>query len=154
MLVGPDDIDACAGGDVHLHVGRLLARVDWNGHGRVPGRSVVCDVGDDLRQAAVRQLDAAVGHAADRRRMGHHQNRVPAVVQLVQQFEHDVLVGFVEIAGGLVGQNQLGLIDQRARDGHALLLAAGKLARADDSAGRPVRRAPALRAASASSVML
>ena len=41
--------------------------------------------------------------------------------------QDDGFVGFVEIAGGLVGEDQFWLIDQRARDGHALLFAAGKL---------------------------
>ncbi len=35
----------------------------------------------------------------------------------------------VEVAGGLVGEDQLGARDQRAGDGHPLLLAARKLAR-------------------------
>ena len=35
----------------------------------------------------------------------------------------------VEVAGGLVGQQDGGVVDQRARDGHALLLAAGEPAR-------------------------
>jgi hypothetical protein len=34
----------------------------------------------------------------------------------------------VEVAGRLVGQQQRGPVHQRARDGHALLLAAGELA--------------------------
>jgi hypothetical protein len=39
------------------------------------------------------------------------------------------LVRAVERAGRLVGQHQLRIVDQRAGDGHALLLAAGKLRR-------------------------
>ncbi len=35
----------------------------------------------------------------------------------------------IEIAGRLVGQQQAGLVDQRARDRDALLLAAGELPR-------------------------
>src|SRR5690606_21553683 len=35
----------------------------------------------------------------------------------------------VEIPGRLIGEYQRGIVDQRAGDGHALLLAAGQLAR-------------------------
>ncbi len=41
---------------------------------------------------------------------------------------HDLVAGGrVEVAGGLVGQQDGGVVDQRAGDGHALALAAGKL---------------------------
>ena len=41
---------------------------------------------------------------------------------------HDFFAGFgVEISGGLVGEQDRRMIHQRARDGHALALAAGKL---------------------------
>jgi len=52
---------------------------------------------------------------------------VAGVVQFPENLDDDGFVSFVEIAGRLVGKNDLRLIDQRARDGHALLLAAGKL---------------------------
>ena len=59
----------------------------------------------------------------------HHQDRVSGVVQFAENLEDDRFVGLVEISGGFVGKNNLRLIDQRARNGHALLLAAGKLRR-------------------------
>ena len=68
--------------------------------------------------------------------MGHDQNGMPGVMQFVKQFQDHGLVRFVEIARGLVGQNQFRLIDQRAGDGDALLLAAGKLARGRVATGR------------------
>ena len=37
------------------------------------------------------------------------------------------LVCGVEVAGRLVGQDDVGVVDQRPGDGHALLLAAGEL---------------------------
>ena len=47
-----------------------------------------------------------------------------------QEFgEDDVGGGLVEIAGGLVGEDQSGPVGERAGDGDALLLAAGELAR-------------------------
>jgi hypothetical protein len=43
---------------------------------------------------------------------------------------HDLDAGAaVEVAGGLVGQDELRVVDQRARDRHPLLLAAGELVR-------------------------
>jgi len=41
--------------------------------------------------------------------------------------DDDLFIGFIEIAGGLVGKNEFRLIDERASDGYALLFAAGKL---------------------------
>ena len=56
-------------------------------------------------------------------------HRDAAAVQLLQQ-RHDLEARRgVERAGRLVGENQLGVVDQRARDGDALLLAAGELRR-------------------------
>ncbi len=59
--------------------------------------------------------------------MRHHQDGVAGVVQLAKNLQHDGFVNFVEIACGLIGENQLGLVDESARDGYALLLATGKL---------------------------
>src|SRR5260370_5139696 len=78
-------------------------------------------------QVAMSKFDAAVGLARDVRVVRDHENGVAAAVQFAENFEDHGFVGFIEIAGGLVGHDQLRLIDQRARDGHALLLAAGKL---------------------------
>jgi hypothetical protein len=59
-----------------------------------------------------------------------HQNRGEAVAR-VQPFDQvkDAAGGdFVQVAGGLVGQQQAGIVHQRASQRHALLLAAGELA--------------------------
>ena len=61
--------------------------------------------------------------------MRDDENRVALGVKLAQQVDDELLVGFVEVAGGLVGKNQLRMIDERAGNGHALLLATGKLRR-------------------------
>ena len=51
----------------------------------------------------------------------------PCAVQLAEHL-HDLLAGrAVEVAGGLVGQEDRGLVDQRAGDGDALALAARQL---------------------------
>ena len=48
-------------------------------------------------------------------------------VQVLQKTEDLLTGGLVEVAGGLVGEKNFGLGDQGAGQGHALLLAAGKL---------------------------
>jgi hypothetical protein len=53
----------------------------------------------------------------------------PFRVQLLQHAHHFLAVLGVEVAGRFVGQDQLGLRDQRAGDRDALLLAARQLAR-------------------------
>src|ERR1700674_5471005 len=80
-------------------------------------------------QVAVRQLDAPVGLTRNVGIVRDHENCVAGIVQLAKDLQDDGFVDFVEIAGGLIREDQLGLIDERARDGHALLLAAGKLRR-------------------------
>ena len=55
--------------------------------------------------------------------MGHHDDGGAFAVQLGQQLHHFLAVGGVEIAGGFVGQDQLGPGHHGAGDGDALLLA-------------------------------
>lgn len=84
-------------------------------------------INGDLRQTSMGQLDAAVGKRADGRVMRDHENGVAFAVQFAEQADDGLLVGFVEVAGGLVRKNQLGMIDQSAGEGDALLLASGEL---------------------------
>ena len=49
-------------------------------------------------------------------------------MQAFNQVEDAAGGDFVQVAGGLVGQQQPGIVDQRAGQRHALLLAAGELA--------------------------
>ena len=55
---------------------------------------------------------------------------VPSSFNCGQKLHHFLAIGGVEIAGRLVGQDQLGPRHDGAGDGDALLLAARKLARA------------------------
>ena len=48
---------------------------------------------------------------------------------LAEQGEHLIAAGGVEVAGGFVGDEQVGRVNQRACDRHALHLSAGKLVR-------------------------
>src|SRR5712692_9908613 len=78
-------------------------------------------------QVAVSQFDAAVRLARDLWVVRHHQDRVAGVVQFAENLDDDSFVSFVEIARGLVGKNDLRLVDQRAGNRHALLFAAREL---------------------------
>ena len=53
----------------------------------------------------------------------------PACVQLAQQVHDRFAVGRIQVSGGLVRQQNQRIAAQRARHGHALLLAARKLRR-------------------------
>src|SRR5580698_2477886 len=83
----------------------------------------------NLREAAVSEFDAAIGKPPDGWRVGDHQDRVPFGMKFPKQLENDLFIHFIQIPRGLVRQNQLGMIDQSTRHGHALLFAAGKLRR-------------------------
>ncbi len=53
---------------------------------------------------------------------------LPCPVEVLEDAHELVGELLVEVGGRLVGDDDLGLIDQRPRDGHPLLLAAGQLA--------------------------
>ena len=61
--------------------------------------------------------------------MGHDDQRARAHV-LDELLHHVAARLVVQVAGGLVGEDDVGALDQRAGDGHALLLAAGQRAHA------------------------
>ena len=78
----------------------------------------------------------AVGQSHDARcplgdlvRVGDHRERRACAVDALEQSEHLLLAGGVEVAGRLVEQEHAGLHDERAGDGDALLLAARELRR-------------------------
>ena len=80
-------------------------------------------------EMAVDEFDAAIRLLRDVRVVGDHEDGVASAVEFAEEADDDFFVGLIEIAGGLVGKDELGLIDERAGDGDALLLAAGKLRR-------------------------
>ena len=60
--------------------------------------------------------------------MGDEYEGGPRLVgELAEEAEDVFAVGGIEIAGGLIGQNERGAVDEGAGDGDALLFAAGKL---------------------------
>ena len=92
----------------------------------------------------VAHLDAARERGGDRGVVRDRHDRRARRVQLLQQRE-DVRAGAgVQVAGGLVGEQDRGAADQRAGDRDALALAARELRRRVASTGAPARppRAP------------
>src|SRR5581483_3993760 len=86
-----------------------------------------------LRRGLVVDIPGAEAHdtvaLARQRRVMRHQDQGGAACAMSGEQEIDDLAagGFVEIAGGFVGHENVGAWRQRARERHALLLAAGKL---------------------------
>ena len=75
-------------------------------------------------------MEGVVDEAQGARVVRHHDDRLAEVVlELAQQREDRLGVARVEIAGRLVGDDQIGIGDDGARDGDALLLAARERAR-------------------------
>jgi hypothetical protein len=77
----------------------------------------------------VLQPDLAAGAGGDGGGVGHEDEGVAALVEVAEDRHDHGLVDGVEVAGGLVGEDQRRLVDQGAGDGDALLLAARELAR-------------------------
>ena len=82
-----------------------------------------------LDHPAVEEVDGAVGVAREARVVGDHADGRARAVQLAQQLHHRVAVLRVEVAGGLVGEQDRGLAHEGAGHRHALLLTARELAR-------------------------
>src|SRR5580704_4512817 len=83
--------------------------------------------GSDLREFPMREIDAAVSELSNGIVVSDHEDGVAFAMKLAKQADDGFLVGLVEIAGGLVGKDELGMVDERASHGDALLLATGKL---------------------------
>src|SRR6516225_895614 len=81
----------------------------------------------DLAQPAVMQFDASLRHATDLGVVGDDDNCVAFAVQVGYQSHHDRLVDFIEVARGLVGENQVGLVNESARNADALLFSSRQL---------------------------
>ena len=79
-------------------------------------------------QFAVAHHESAIGVRGDLGIVGDQDHGVVRVAQALEQAK-DLFAGLaVERAGGFVGQQDRRLVDQRAGDRHALLLAAGEFA--------------------------
>ncbi len=82
-------------------------------------------VGDD---AAVADLDDALRLLGDLALVRDQHDGVAGCGELGEQLHDLGAAPAVERAGGLVGEDDAAAVHQRARDRHALLLAAGELA--------------------------
>ena len=77
----------------------------------------------------VGEPDGARAARGEPRLVGDEDDGVAAPVQLVEEPDDLLAGGGVEVAGGLVGEEERGLAHERAGDGDALALAAGELVR-------------------------
>src|SRR5690606_10274724 len=93
-------------------------------HSRV---SVLIDHAVKL-DVAVLEADDALAAGGDAVVVGDHDDGHALAVQLLDDLEDGLAGGGVEVAGGLVGEEDDGAGDEGAGDGGALLLAAGELA--------------------------
>src|SRR5688572_12706597 len=75
-----------------------------------------------LDHAAVEQVNVSRRVRGVARVVRHHADRGAGLVQLLEEVHHRLAVLRVEVAGGLVGQQDRRLATDRARDGDALLL--------------------------------
>ena len=93
--------------------------------------STASDVGSrQFPQTAFMQFQHAVQLARQAAVVGHqHQAGLLCAVEFQHQLEYGRGGLLVQVAGGFVAEHAGGLVDQRTRDGGALALAAGKLAR-------------------------
>ena len=77
-------------------------------------------------QHAVLEAEDGVGLGGGVGVVGDHDDPAALFMLMAQQAENDLPVFRVKVAGRLVRQDQTGVEDQRAGDGHPLLLAAGE----------------------------
>ena len=78
-------------------------------------------VGDDF---AIADFNHAVGLGGDFGVVGYHNNGVPVVVELVDDFHHVFAALRIQCACGLIGKDDFAAVHQGAGDGYALLLPA------------------------------
>src|SRR5215210_121368 len=82
-----------------------------------------------LDDFTVEEMDAALGMPGVARIVRYHANRRASRVQFLEQVHHRLAALRIEVAGGLVRQEDNRLASHRARDSDALLLTTGELAR-------------------------
>ncbi len=82
-----------------------------------------------LFDPAVLQMHLASGVGRDVRLVGHQDDGLPVLEELLEEREDLFARGAVEVTGRLVGEEDAGRVHQRAGDRDALPLAAGELVR-------------------------
>ena len=91
---------------------------------RWEGLQFVLDVGDNI---TVEEVDDALGVAGVLDGVGYHEDGGAFAVELGEEFHYLFAVLGVEVTGGLVGEDELGVGDDGAGDGYPLLLTSGEL---------------------------
>ena len=82
-----------------------------------------------LHDLTIEEVDDAVGKTRVALRVGHHDNGGAFFVEVGEQVHHLAAIFRVEVARRLVGEDELGVGDHGAGDGHPLLLTARELLR-------------------------
>jgi hypothetical protein len=77
--------------------------------------------------ATMMEFDATVGQAGNDRIVRDHHDRAPLLMEFAKEAQDNFFVLGIEITSGLVGKDDLRIIDESAGDANALLLAAGKM---------------------------
>src|SRR6266481_5663858 len=128
--------------DLSLDTGRCRHTRDSTLLATKPGRNWKRSAANPLRvllgwhDCAIAHVDDAVAHLRCFRVVRDHEHRLSELlVGITQHLQDDFGILRVQVAGRLVSQDNRRLIDQRSRQRHALLLAAGKF-------GRPVVETP------------
>ena len=81
----------------------------------------------DARDFSVLKYDHPFRLIGNLRVMGNDDNGTTGSVQLFKNLHNQPLVFFIEVAGRFVCKQELGVIDERAGNTHALLLSARQL---------------------------
>src|SRR6185437_6885182 len=82
-----------------------------------------------LLDLPIANLDLSPRHRGHFWIVGYDHDGTPLAVNPLEELDHSRLIVAVELAGGLVGQNQSRLVRQCAGDGNPLTLASGELRR-------------------------
>jgi len=73
------------------------------------------------------ELDPPVGHPPNRMVVGDHYDGMAVAAKVAEDAHHFIFVLLVEISGWFIGQNYIGVVDERARNADPLLFAAREL---------------------------
>jgi hypothetical protein len=80
-----------------------------------------------VNDASIKQMDGAIRVLRVSRIVSHHADRCPFAIQFAQQIHDGFAVAGVQIAGGLVREQNRWSASKRPSHSHSLLLTAGKL---------------------------
>ena len=79
------------------------------------------------RHASIEQANHALRRVGNHRVVRHEHQRGAIAVELTEQLEQPLTRGRIELTGGLIGQQERGLVGEGARNRHALLFTTRQL---------------------------